>query len=221
MFLIYLSGDRNMNKKFNNGLAVILPNKKINLFVFFVLMLGIISGSIFLIAINESDKQLVVNQISNFISNVNNNNINNFFAFKNSLFENVIFIFIIWIFGLSIIGIIFNIFIMYLKGFIFGFTLTAFFFVFKFKGFLLGFIYMVPSMIINVAVTLIIGVYSIVLTTYLWKIIFMKDRGSNIISFLKKYLIILFFSLILIFISSLCEGYLVPAVIKLFIKLFI
>lgn len=210
-----------MNKKFNSGLAIILPNKKINLFVFFVIVLGIISGTIFLLAINNNDKELVTNQIINFITNVNENNINNFNAFKNSLIENTIFIVIIWILGMSIVGVVFNIFFMYLKGFVLGFTLSSFFYIYQYKGLLLGFIYFVPSMIINIIVTLIVGVYSINLTTYLWKLIFMRDRGNNIKNFLKKYSIILVICLILITISSLCEGYLVPSIIKIFIKLFI
>ena len=210
-----------MDKKLSNGLAIILPNRKINLFVFFVIVLGIISGTIFLLAINQSDKELVVNQIINFITNVNDNNINNFNAFKNSLIENTIFILIIWILGMSVIGVIFNVFIMYLKGFVLGFTLSSFFLVYKYKGLLLGGIYLVPSMIINIVVTLIIGVYSIILTTYLWKIIFMKDKGNNIKCFLKKYVFIFVICLVLTIISSLCEGYLVPALIKLVVKVFI
>lgn len=210
-----------MNKKLSSGLAIILPNKKINIFVFFVIVLGIISGTIFLLAINQNDKELVVNQITNFISNINDNNINNFNAFKNSLLENIIFILIIWILGMSIIGIIFNIFIIYLKGFTLGFTISSFFLIYKYKGLLLGTIYLVPSMIINIIVALIIGVYSIILTTYLWKIIFMKDKSNSLSKFLKKYMLILLTCIILIIISSLCESYLFPALIKLVIKMFI
>lgn len=210
-----------MNKKLSSGLAIILPNKKINIFVFFVIVLGIISGTIFLLAINQNDKELVVNQITNFISNINDNNINNFNSFKNSLLENIIFVLIIWILGMSIIGIIFNIFIIYLKGFTLGFTISSFFLIYKYKGLLLGIIYLVPSMIINIIVALIIGVYSIILTTYLWKIIFMKDKSNSLSKFLKKYMLILLICIILIIISSLCESYLFPALIKLVIKMFI
>jgi len=210
-----------MNKKFNSGLAIILPNKKINLFVIFVIVLGIISGTVFLLALNETDKELVVNQITNFMVNVNDNNINNFNAFKNSLVENIIFVVIIWILGMSIIGVIFNVFVMYLKGFILGFTLSSFFYIYKYKGLLAGIIYLVPSSIINIFVTLIAGVYSIILTIYLWKVIFMRDKSNNIGNFLKKYFLILLICIVLVVISSLCESYLMPALIKLIIKLFI
>lgn len=220
-FLIYLSGDNNMNRKFNSGLAIILPNKKINLFVFFIIMLGIISGSIFLIALNKTDKELVINQITTFITNINNNNINNFNAFKNAFISNIIFISSIWILGMSIIGIIINIFTIYLKGFVIGFTLSSFFLVYKYRGLLISTIYLIPSSIINIIIILIIGVYSIILTNYLWKVIFLRDHSNNIRKFLKKYTIIFLISIIFIAISSLCESYLVPALIKLSIKLFI
>ena len=221
VFLIYLSGDNDMSKKFNSGLAVILPNKKVNLFVLFVIILGIISGTIFLLALNDVDKELVFNQITNFMNNVNDNNINNFNVFKNCLLENIIFILLIWILGMSIIGIIFNIFIIYLKGFILGFTLSSFFLIYEYKGLLAGLIYLVPSGLINFLVTIIVGVYSIILTINLWKVIFMKDRSNNISKFLKKYLLILLICIILVVISSLCESYLTPALLKLIVKLFI
>lgn len=210
-----------MNKKFNNGLAIILPNKKINLFVLFVIVLGIISGTVFLLALNDTDKELVVNQITNFMVNVNDNNINNFNAFKNSLLENIIFIVLIWVLGMSIIGVIFNVFVIYLKGFILGFTLSSFFLLYQYKGLLAGLIYLVPSSVINLLVTLLVGVYSIMLTIYLWRVIFMRDKSNNITKFLKKYLLILLICLLLVVITSLCESYLIPALLKLVIKVFI
>lgn len=221
IFLIYLSGDKDMNKKFNCGLAIILPNKRINLFVLFIIVLGVISGTIFLLALNEVDKELVSSQLGNFMVNINENNLNNFNAFKNSLIENLIFVFLIWILGMSVIGIVFNIFLVYLKGFVIGFTLSSFFMLYSYKGLLGGAIYLIPSGIINLFVTLVIGVYSVILTINLWKLIFMRNRTNNIRKCLKNYLIILVICIILIIIVSLCEGYLVPALFKLVIKLFI
>ena len=113
-----------MNKKLSSGLAIILPNKKINFFVMFIILLGIISGTIFLLTLSETDNELVINQITNFLVNINNNNINNFTAFKNCIVENLIFVVVMWALGLSVIGIIFNIFVLYLKGFMLGFTLS-------------------------------------------------------------------------------------------------
>ena len=158
-----------MNKKLSDGLAIIMPNKKINLFVIFMLILGIISGCIFLMTIKDTDKDIIINQINNFIKNINDNQINNNRGFLNSLYENYIYIFLVWILGTSIIGIIINIFLIYFKGFIYGFTISSFYIVFKYKGLLLSFIYVFPTIIINLIMITILSVYSILFTSYLFK----------------------------------------------------
>ena len=210
-----------MSKNFSRNLALILPNKKINLFVVFILILGIISGSIFLVILSKTDKEFVINQITTFINNINSNNINNITAFKNSLLKNSILIILIWVLGMSIIGIIFNIFFIYFKGFITGFSISSFLLVYKYKGLILSLIYVVPSIIINVIVIILLGAYSIMFSINLWKMIFLKDKLFSSTKLLKKYFIVFGTSLVLILISSLTEGFLVPALIKLIIKLFI
>ena len=111
--------------------------------------------------------------------------------------------------------------VIFLKGFVLGFTLSSFFLIYKYKGLVAGLIYIFPNSILNIIATILVGVYSIIVTICLWKIIFIKDRSNNLGNFFKKYLFILFIAIIMIFISSICEGYLVPALLKLVIKLFI
>lgn len=210
-----------MNKRFSNGLALILPNKKINLFVLFIVVLGIISGSIFLMVINDTDKNLVVNEISSFINNIGNNSINNVNAFKNGIIENLIFILLSWILGMSIIGVVFNVFFIYLKSFSIGFSISAFILVYKYKGIVASLVYVVPAQLINILIMLILGVYSIMFAKYLFNIIFLKDKSINLGRFFKKYILIFGICLILCLASSLIEGYLVPSLLKVMIKLFI
>ena len=119
------------------------------------------------------------------------------------------------------IKIIINIFIIYLKGFIIGFTLSSFFLVYKYKGLLAALIYVFPTSIINILVCLLLGVYSVLFTINLWKIIFLKEKNYNMKKFIKKYFLLLILCIILILISSLTEGFLVPSLLKLVIKLFI
>lgn len=210
-----------MNKKFSNGLAIILPNKKTNLFVMFVIILGIISGSIFLMVINENDKSTVINQITTFMKNINDNNINNFNALKSAIIENLIFIILVWILGMSIIGVIFNIFFIYMKGFMIGFSISSFILTYKYKGIIASIIYAFPTSVINIIVALILGSYSIIFTINLWKVIFMKDKNYNTGRFFKKYLLTLGITTILVMLSSVTESYLVPSIFKVIIKLFI
>lgn len=198
-----------------------MPDKKVNTFIMFIIILGIISGSLFLVVLKDTDHNLVIEKINTFFTNINTNNINNIEAFKNAFIENIIFVILIWILGMSIIGIIINIFIIYLKGFIIGFSLSSFFLVYKYKGLLAALIYVFPTSIINILVCLLLGVYSVLFTINLWKIIFLKEKNYNMKKFIKKYFLLLILCIILILISSLTEGFLLPSLLKLVIKLFI
>jgi len=210
-----------MNKKLNSGLALILPNKKLNLFVIFIVVLGIISGSLFLMVLNENDKSEVINEISTFMTNINTNNINNLNSFKNSLIEGMILIILSWILGMSIIGVIFNIFFIYMKSFTIGFSISSFILVYKYKGILSSLIYVIPSQLINILIILILGVYTLLFSKYLFKMIFLKDKTVNLGKFFKKYVLVFGICIILCVISALCEAYLLPSLLKVMIKLFI
>lgn len=210
-----------MNKKLNSGLALILPNKKVNLFVIFIVILGIISGTLFLMVLNENDKSEVINEIGTFMTNINTNNINNLNSFKNSLIEGMILIILSWILGMSIIGVIFNIFFIYMKSFTIGFSISSFILVYKYKGILSSLIYVIPSQLINILIILILGVYTLLFSKYLFKMIFLKDKTVNLGKFFKKYVLVFGICIILCVISSLCEAYLLPSLLKVMIKLFI
>ena len=210
-----------MNKKLNSGLALILPNKKVNLFVIFIVILGIISGSLFLMVLNDNDKSEVINEISTFMANINTNNINNLNSFKNSLIEGMILIILSWILGMSIIGVIFNIFFIYMKSFTIGFSISSFILVYKYKGILSSLVYTIPSQLINILIILILGVYTLLFSKYLFKMIFLKDKTVNLGKFFKKYVLVFGICIILCVISSLCEAYLLPSLLKVMIKLFI
>lgn len=210
-----------MNKKLNSGLALILPNKKVNLFVIFIVILGIISGSLFLMVLNDNDKSEVINEISTFMTNINTNNINNLNSFKNSLIEGMILIILSWILGMSIIGVIFNIFFIYMKSFTIGFSISSFILVYKYKGILSSLVYTIPSQLINILIILILGVYTLLFSKYLFKMIFLKDKTVNLGKFFKKYVLVFGICIILCLVSSLCEAYLLPSLLKVMIKLFI
>ena len=210
-----------MNKKLNSGLALILPNKKVNLFVIFIVVLGIISGSLFLMVLNENDKSEVINEISTFMANINTNSINNLNSFKNSLIEGMILIILSWILGMSIIGVIFNIFFIYMKSFIIGFSISSFILVYKYKGILSSLIYVIPSQLINILIILILGVYTLLFSKYLFKMIFLKDKTVNLGKFFKKYVLVFGICILLCLVSALCEAYLLPSLLKVMIKLFI
>jgi stage II sporulation protein M len=208
-----------MRKQKTKLIDIILPSKKINFFVVTILVLGLISGSIFLITLNNSDKSNTISQIQTFISNVNNSSINNGLALKNSLIINYLFVGIIWILGFSIIGIMFNIFLTYIKGFVVGFSISSMVLVYKYKALPLALLYIFPSQVLNILVVCVLTIYSIMFTLNLLKIIVTKKKNNNLI--LKRYFVILVFSIIISFISSILEVYLFPNLLKIIISLYV
>lgn len=209
-----------MNVKINKLISTIIPSKKINYIGLFLLSLGIISGAIFLVVINQNDKITITTQINEFMSNINTNSINSVQALKNSLISNITYILLIWILGMSIIGILINIFATYIKGFILGFSITSLIYEYGIKGLLASFIYIFPHQLLNIMAILLVFIYSVMLTKYLFRIV-SGDKTINIRVFLKKYFFILLISLGITLISSLFESFVTPALFKLIIKLFV
>ena len=210
-----------MINKFNKIKSILFPSQKINFFVITVLFLGVISGSIFSNMIDLNEQKLVIDKIKLLISNIDNQSINSFIAFKNSVLTNLSYSLIIWILGLTIIGILFNIFLLYLKGFIFGFSLSAFVITYSYKGIILSIIYTLFGQLLNLIVIIILTVYSIMFTINLFKQIINSKHNLNILKFFKNYSIILLITLIINIISSISEAFLFPTIIKIIIKLFI
>lgn len=198
---------------------IILPNKKINYFVITILLLGVISGSIFLVTLNSIDKNNTISQIKNFIVNVNSNNIESVQALKNSLIINYTFVVLIWILGLTIIGVLFNIFLTYIKGFITGFSISSIILTYKYKGILMALLYIFPSIIINLIGVSILTIYSIMFSHNLLKLVTSKKKTKKLM--LKKYLIILLLCIVLSLISSLFEVYVYPYLLKLIINIYL
>lgn len=206
--------------KINNIKRIIFPRKKINIFVLCILLLGIVAGAIFVNIIGFNDKNLVLDKIKLFINNVNDGSINTAIFFKNSISTNLLYVIIIWILGLTMIGIFFNIFILFIKGFIFSFSIASFILTYGYKGIILSLIYLLFGQLLNIVVILMVSIYSIMISTNLLKLIF-KDDNISIKKQLKNYAIILLIAIIISIISSLVETFILPSFIKLLIKLFI
>ena len=210
-----------MINKFNRIKNIIFPSKKINIFVITILFLGVISGAIFSNIIDLNDKKLVLEKIQLFITNINNQSIDSITAFKNSILTNLSYSLIIWILGMTVIGIILNIFLLYLKGFIFGFSLSAFIITYSYKGIILSVLYTIFGQLLNLIVIMILTIYSIMFTYNLLKQIIKSKINMNIPKFFKNYSIIFLITIIISIISSINETFLFPTLIKILVKLFI
>lgn len=210
-----------MINKFNKIKSIIFPSKKINYFVLTILFLGVITGAIFSNIIDLNDQKLVTDKITLLISTIDNNQINSLLAFKNSIITNLSYSLTIWILGLTIIGLLFNIFLLYIKGFIFGFSLSSFIITYNYKGIILSSLYTIFGQLLNLIVIIILTVYSIMFSINLLKQIIKNKHNINLPKQFKNYLIIFLISIIISLISSISETFIFPTLIKIIIKLFI
>lgn len=210
-----------MIKKYTNTIHRIFPNKKTNIFVVIILFLGLISGAIFANIIGLNDKALVTDKIKLFIDNINTNSIDSILAFKNSISINLIYLIIIFILGMTLIGIIFNIFILFIKSFIIGFTLASFIITYSYKGLILSASYLLLGQLLFIIVLILLTIYSITFSFKLLKVIFKSPNNNELPKYLKNYCLILIFSIIISLLASLCEVFIFPSLIKLIINIFI
>ena len=207
-----------MNEKLNRVKDIVLPNKRVNYFIFSVVIIGIITGSIFFTFISNNDKTEVINLINNFLTTIKDSTFDNGLALKNSLITNLILVVFIWIFGMSIIGLLFNVFIIYIKAFLLGFSVASLIGSLGIKGIVMAFIYVFPSQIINIIAIMILGIYSVIFSIHLIKLIMQKKNSNN--NIFKKYFVIFIFAIISSVISELSDAYLLPNLVKLVIGLY-
>lgn len=195
-------------------------DKKIMFFLNIIAVIGIISGSIFVIIINKNDKKMMIDSINNLFNKIKENNFDFLSIFKNTIFNNFIISFIIWIIGISVIGIVITILLVFYKCFILSFTISSIIYVYSFKGIILSIIYIFPHMIVNILTFLYISSYSIKLSIILTKTI-LKRENLNFKQFLNNYLKVLLISIVILFLSSIYESIIMPYILKSIIRFLI
>ena len=192
---------------------IIKYDKKIMTFLNIIALIGIITGSIFVVILNKNDKSLVVNSIKDFFDNLLNSKFDYIASFKNILFINLIFTFIIWIIGISVIGVLITILIIFYKSFTLGFTVATIIYTYSIKGSILAFLYVFPHLILNLLIFLYLGSYSIKLSGILIKAI-LKKQNLNFKEFINNYLKVLLISIIFIVVSSFYETFISSYLLK-------
>ena len=204
-----------MKKILDKFKSYLIINKKMMLFLFIIVLIGIITGSLFTIFLNIDDKTLIKNSLDLFFNNCINDKLNYFDAFKNSLFSNYFYTIIIWLLGISLIGSIFVVPIAYFKSFILGFTISSIITNFGLKGVIIAILYIFPHLIFNLLIIMFITHYSVILSFKIFKSFF--NKGVIDFKFIfRKYFIILIICLIILMLTSLYEGFVIPLIFKTF-----
>lgn len=211
------------NKELKNKAFNKLKIKKIkftskNLFAFLVSfsVVAFILGIVFYYFLNETDKNLAINNISNYFTIKENYDYLN--LIKNSFMENTFNTFLIWILGISVIGVLATVFIYFCEIFSLGFIIASIFGKYSIKGILGTIAYVFPSKICYVVVLFLLTFFAIKISYKLIKLCFSKEE-IPIKEEIRKYFKILLFSFIAMIVITLLEVFIDPFLIKIFTKL--
>ncbi|MBQ9072782.1 MAG: stage II sporulation protein M [Bacilli bacterium] len=207
-----------MKKLVDKLLNNIKFDKRYVLFCLVLVILGIITGSLFTVILNSSDKSLVMEYISSFVDSIKNNSFNYVDTLKNTLIINYIIIFIISIIGFTYFLIPINILILFYKAFVIGFSLSSFILTFKIKGLLLSIVYIFPHLIINILLFCLLTAFTLKLSIKMINSI-IKKKEVNMRQYFNKYLYMIILFVVLITLTGLYESFIAPILLKLIVKI--
>ena len=202
-----------MNKVLDKLFNLVKFDKKYVFFSLIIVLTGIIFGSLFIVILNKTDKNLVIEYIQEFISSIRNNTFNYIGTFKSTISINVIIIITMIILGISCILSPFNILILFYKSFIIGFSVSSFILTFKMKGLLLSIIYIFPHFVLNILIFCILTAFTLKLSINLIKSTLRKKK-VNLGLYFQKYIFVIFIFIMLISITSVYESFAVPYLFK-------
>ncbi len=188
-------------------------NKNLFVFLLVIVIVGIVSGSLFSAIISTDDKQLVSDYLNSFFNNAEANKLNYDTSIINTLILTIGFALVMWILGISIIGFFIVIFMLFMKAFILGFSISSIIMSFKLKGILLALGYAFPHHIINILVFILLTAYALIVSFKLIKSITSK-KPLDFKTIFNRYVTVLVVSAILLTLTSLYEVYVVPKVVS-------
>ena len=203
-----------MNKVFNRTKKHIEEEKKKYIFLLSIIVIGIISGCLFILFITKEDKQLVYNNLENIIDTITNNKVNHLRTFINSMSSNLISLIGLYILGISIIGIPVIVFFLFIKGFTIGFSFISLISKYHFKGLFGSVSYLFPHEFIKLVIWILMGYYTINFSIRLFRYLFLKENIS-LNRYFKNLNKIFIISLITLILASLIETFLSPILIDL------
>lgn len=180
----------------------------------FILILGIISSLIFIFLLSDENLSLMKDSISGYFNSISNNNINYLNDFIVSVFNNISIAVIIWLFGISIIGSLFIYVLFFIKSFTVSLSFISIISLYGFKGVLISFVYIIPY-IISLGILFVLSYYSISFSIILIKYLF-RGFNCNRKVIVNRYVKVLLFCILLLFINSLLDVFLVPRILLLF-----
>ena len=205
-----------MNKVIMKAKNNVVNQKRKYLFLATIMSIGIISGIIFIFFISKEDKSLVKQELDIFFTTIKDGKFIYTNSIINSIGNNLLYLVIIWVLGISIVGIPIIVFLLFLKGFIFGFSISSVVVNYGLKGLIMGIITQFPHNVILLITFILIGFYAINFSIHLFQVLFFK-KDLNLSLYFKRYNQITLISLGSIVLCSIIETFMMPFLIKFFL----
>lgn len=165
-------------------------SKKMYVFMLIILIIGIITGIVFVIMLDEATKEIVFLNINEFLQNFSNTNIN-------SGLMHLVILSSLLILSIFLVGGPLLIFYMFYNGFSIGFVVSSITYIFGIKGMLYGSIYILISRLVYIIVLIIFNVNLFkIIKCNIDSLVYKKSNKESLSVFYKRSIV--FIGIILI-----------------------
>ena len=202
-----------MKKYLDKLIRNIRINKNLFIFLLIIVIIGVTTGALFTAIISTSDKELVVSYLNDFFTNIKEGKLVYDNSLINALILTVGLAVAIWLLGVSVIGFVVVLVILFMKAFVLGFSVGSIIATFKLKGILMAFIYCFPHLVINILIFMLVSAFALIMSFKIINSITSK-KPLDFKHYMNRYFIVLVFSVIILFFTSLYEIYALPKVIN-------
>lgn len=192
---------------------------KDNLFIYILLslvfMVGISSGAITINMIDVEQKKELVGFLESFIKVINEDNIDNIMLIKQSFKNNLQTFIFLWFLGIVVVGIPLVIGLVFLRGFIIGFTVGLVVKEMAFKGFIFSVFSVLPQNIIFIPWIIISSAFTLIFSIRFIKSKVNKNAKTNYIHEAMIYTLIMSGLFLISLTGTIIEAYVTPVFMKI------
>lgn len=158
-------------------------SKKLYLFMGIVLVIGIITGVVFVIMLDEVTKEILFLNINNFLQSFAASNIS-------ILVQHLVILSTLLILSIFLIGGPLVIFFMFYNGFTIGFIISSITCIFGIKGMLFGVLYVIVSKLVFVVLFIIFSVNLFkIVKCVIDYLVYKKSNKESLIMFMKRSIV--------------------------------
>ena len=198
---------------------IIEKHVKSFLFLYFIVIIffiaGVSAGAFTVDALDLVQREELVSYFQGFFKVLDNQPVHSGAVFRQSLVNNMQFVLLIWLLGITVVGAVFILFLVGIKGFIIGFSVGFLAEEMGLKGLLFALVAILPQNFLIVPGIIVAGVLGIGFSVSL-----LKRRKARYRKSFSQELLIYTLNMVMVaiavFIGTCIEGYITPVFMKMF-----